>query len=177
MQQRLALARALVNGPELLILDEPTNGLDPRGRREIHDLLLQLAEERKVGILLCTHLLDDVERLCRRIGIIDRGRSVAEGGLPELLGAGNAGLRFRLRMVQVPPRAGLPPGIELVQHDTEWWHLAVAAEALPHLPRLWEDLIEHGWGYTEIHAEGGGLETLYLRLTKATDNEMQEQAA
>ena len=59
----------------------PTNGLDPRGRREIHDLLLEFAG-RGVGILLCTHLLDDVERLCRRIRIIVDGRTVAEGRSP-----------------------------------------------------------------------------------------------
>ena len=69
MRQRLGLARALVCDPRLLILDEPANGLDPRGRREIHDVLLGLAG-RGVGVLLCTHLLDDVDRFCRRIGII-----------------------------------------------------------------------------------------------------------
>ena len=86
MQQRLSLARALAHGPELLILDEPTNGLDPRGRREIHDLLVELTREHRVGVLLCTHLLDDVEHLCSRIGLIDGGRTVAEGTLAELLG-------------------------------------------------------------------------------------------
>lgn len=84
MKQRLALARTLVNAPELLILDEPTNGLDPRGRREIHDLLHWLATERQVGVLLCTHLLDDVERLCDRIGILDQGRTVLESDLGEI---------------------------------------------------------------------------------------------
>src|SRR5262249_38096697 len=67
MRQRLGLARALLLEPPLLILDEPTSGLDPRGRRDIHDILLGLAE-RGAGILLSTHLLDDVDRLCRRIG-------------------------------------------------------------------------------------------------------------
>ncbi len=85
MKQRLAVARALMPHPRLLILDEPTNGLDPKGRREIHDLLLEFAAERNTGVLLCTHLLDDVDRLCNRIGIIDRGRTRLEGRLGDLL--------------------------------------------------------------------------------------------
>jgi ABC-2 type transport system ATP-binding protein len=84
MKQRLGLARALLNEPRLLILDEPTNGLDPRGRREIHDILLELSRGARVGVLLCTHLLDDVERLCSRVGIIHQGRTVLEGELAEL---------------------------------------------------------------------------------------------
>ena len=97
MLQRLALARALLQGQELLILDEPTNGLDPRGRREIHDLLLDLARNRQVGILLCTHLLDDVDRLCTSIGILHRGNTVMEGPLVSVLRQQNVGLRFRLQ--------------------------------------------------------------------------------
>jgi ABC-2 type transport system ATP-binding protein len=90
MKQRLGLARALINDPELLILDEPTNGLDPRGRREIHDVLLDLSRQHRVGVLLCTHLLDDVERLCTRIGIIHQGRTAVEGRLSELLSTWHA---------------------------------------------------------------------------------------
>jgi ABC-2 type transport system ATP-binding protein len=98
MRQRLGLARALVCDPPLLILDEPTSGLDPRGRREIHDVLLELAA-RGVGILLCTHLLDDVDRLCRRVGIIAEGQNLASGklalallGTPVVLGFGFLGM-------------------------------------------------------------------------------------
>jgi len=148
MKQRLALARALVHEPELLILDEPTNGLDPRGRREIHDLLLQLARERQVGVLLCTHLLDDVERLCKRIGVIDRGRTLAVGTLTAVLGQGGAALRYRLRMVVVPDAAVLPLGLALRYREGTWWHVAVSAEAATRLPRLWYELIAHGWGLT-----------------------------
>jgi ABC-2 type transport system ATP-binding protein len=84
MRQRLGLARALLNDPKVVALDEPTNGLDPRGRHEVHDILLGLSRSKRVGILLCTHLLDDVERLCTRIGILHRGRSVLEGRLADL---------------------------------------------------------------------------------------------
>jgi ABC-2 type transport system ATP-binding protein len=178
MRQRLALARALAHGPELLILDEPTNGLDPRGRREIHDLLLQLTRERRVGILLCTHLLDDVERLCSRVGIIDRGRTVAESTLAELLGEDHQGaVRYRLRPAGPLAGAVLPRGIELLRRDGEWWDVAIAADVLPQLPRLWEQLLRDGWGITEIHAEGGGLEALYLRLRAATERDGWEEAA
>src|SRR6266850_2028691 len=103
-RQRLGLARALLVEPPLLILDEPTSGLDPRGRRDIHDILLGLAA-RGVGILLSTHLLDDVDRLCHRIGIIVEGRTVAEGNVADLLWAEGRGRRYRLRLAGEPPPA------------------------------------------------------------------------
>lgn len=90
MRQRLALARALIHKPELLILDEPTNGLDPRGRREMHDLLLALAREKGVGILLCTHLLDDVDRLCTHVGFLNRGTTMREGPLDDIKAEGTS---------------------------------------------------------------------------------------
>jgi ABC-2 type transport system ATP-binding protein len=84
MRQRLGLARALVNDPALLILDEPTAGLDPRGRRDVHDLLIGLSRSRGVGVLLCTHLLDDVDRLCQRVAIIGEGRTLCEARVEEI---------------------------------------------------------------------------------------------
>ncbi|MDI7276614.1 MAG: ABC transporter ATP-binding protein [Anaerolineae bacterium] len=85
MKQRLGLALALVGDPSLLILDEPTNGLDPRGIREVRRLITRLAREKQLTILLSSHLLHEVQQTCDRVAIIDRGRLVLCGRVPELL--------------------------------------------------------------------------------------------
>lgn len=84
MARRIGLAQALINDPDLLILDEPTTGLDPLGTRQIKDLILKLAERGKT-ILLCSHLLADVEDVCNRIAILYGGRIQAEGAVGDLL--------------------------------------------------------------------------------------------
>jgi ABC-2 type transport system ATP-binding protein len=84
MARRIGLAQALINDPDLLILDEPTTGLDPIGTRQIKDLILELAKRGKT-ILLCSHLLADVEDVCDRIAILYGGRIQSEGRVKELL--------------------------------------------------------------------------------------------
>jgi len=83
MKKKLALACALIHDPPVLILDEPTNGLDPRASRQIQDLITSFAAEGRT-VFLSTHLLDMARRLCHRVGIIDRGRLVALGTLDQL---------------------------------------------------------------------------------------------
>jgi ABC-2 type transport system ATP-binding protein len=87
MQQRLGIAQALVGGPRLLLLDEPTSALDPAGRRIVRDLLEEL-RRRGVSVLLNTHLLSEVERVCDRVAIIDRGQLLAEGRPGDLARSG-----------------------------------------------------------------------------------------
>jgi ABC-2 type transport system ATP-binding protein len=77
MQQKVALARALLTSPALLLLDEPTTGLDPRSKREVQAFVREMRERHDVSILLCTHDLDEAEALAERVGILDRGRLVA----------------------------------------------------------------------------------------------------
>jgi ABC-2 type transport system ATP-binding protein len=84
MTQRIGLAQALIHRPKLLILDEPTSGMDPVGRRRIRDLIL---EERSRGttVLFCTHIISDVETLCDRVAVLVGGRKVREGAVKDLL--------------------------------------------------------------------------------------------
>lgn len=178
MRQRLALARALVHRPELLILDEPTNGLDPRGRQEIHDLLIALSSQHKVGILVCTHLLDDVERLCNRIGIISDGRTVVEDSLDDLL-RGDEKPFYRLRITRAPASHQLPPGVRLVSTDAPWMTFEIDLPKQIDIGRVWEDLLVHGWSFDELHIDKSTLEERYLALTGATPamDKEQEKAA
>ncbi len=88
MKQRLGIARAIVNKPKILFLDEPTNGLDPKGRKDIHELLINMNRENGTTIFLSTHLLEDVDRLCNRVAIINYGKIVRMGDLGSMKGRG-----------------------------------------------------------------------------------------
>ena len=165
MRQRLGLARALLGDPRLLVLDEPTNGLDPRGRSEIHDILLGLAKAG-VGILLCSHLLDDVERLCQRIGIIVAGRTVAEGDLAELVGSTGLKARYHLRLAEALSNAlqAGPTMVKIITAKEDWLLVELAEGVQPE--DAWRELLFAGWPVVEIRRAGGGLEQTYLKLTE-----------
>jgi ABC-2 type transport system ATP-binding protein len=109
MKQRLGLAQALFHDPEVLFLDEPTDGVDPVGRSEIRDLLLKLKGEGKT-IFLNSHLLSEVEQVCDRVGIIENGRLIREGSIEELTRT-----RLTYRMVTVPA-LDAATGEELARH-------------------------------------------------------------
>lgn len=84
MTQKVGLAQALINDPQVLLLDEPTAGLDPLGRHDFLEFIRGLARERGVTVLFSTHILSDIERICERVAILHRGRLVAHGPLAEL---------------------------------------------------------------------------------------------
>lgn len=90
MIQRVGIAQALVNDPELVILDEPMSGLDPVGRREVRELIMTLRDQGRT-VLFSSHILSDAELLCTRVGILARGKLVASGALTELTAAGRRG--------------------------------------------------------------------------------------
>jgi ABC-2 type transport system ATP-binding protein len=86
MKQRVKLAQALVHDPDLLLLDEPTNGLDPAGREDMLTLIADLADSKGMSLVLCSHLLRDVERVCRTVIVMDQGKVAAAGSIAELTG-------------------------------------------------------------------------------------------
>ncbi len=117
MKQRLGVAAALLKDPELLVLDEPTNGLDPAGLAAMNRLLRELAGSGK-GVLLSSHQLSEVEQLCDRVAVIVRGRLIAEGTVTELRGAGTLLLRLAPMEPALRCLAALLPGAALeVQGD------------------------------------------------------------
>jgi ABC-2 type transport system ATP-binding protein len=86
MKQRVKLAQALVHDPDLLLLDEPTNGLDPQGREEMLTLIQDIAARRGMSLILCSHLLRDVERVCENVIVFSQGKVAKAGGVRELTG-------------------------------------------------------------------------------------------
>ena len=108
MKQRIKLAQALVHDPDLLFLDEPTNGMDPKGRDEMLALIRDLGHNKGVNLILSSHLLPDVEFTCDRVVVMDKGRVVAEGPIQELKGPSG-------RVFEVRAKAGTDRLVELLK--------------------------------------------------------------
>jgi len=160
MQQRLGLAVALVARPDLVVLDEPTSALDPLGRADVRDLLLSLGD-RGVAVLLNSHLIGEVERVCDRVVILDRGRIAASGTLAELLGRRE--LRMRLDGVDARAEARLAAAGRLTRSgDVFTVELAAdVADAESAVPDLVADLVDLG---VRVHAVEPGRISLEERL-------------
>ncbi len=85
MKQRLGIARAFLNSPEVIILDEPTNGLDPVGIIEIRKIIMNLAQTQNITFIICSHILGEIETMCNKLIIINKGKVVSNGFVQELL--------------------------------------------------------------------------------------------
>jgi ABC-2 type transport system ATP-binding protein len=129
MKQRLGIAQALLTKPELIILDEPTAGLDPQGMKEVRDLVRKLSAESKMSIFLSTHLLSEVEQVATRMAVINRGELIAQGSVPELLGR------------------------EPTDYSIEVWPDNAALELMRKLS--WVEVLSSEIGKVEVRIEGG----------------------
>ena len=104
MKQRLGIAQALLHDPELIILDEPTTGLDPQGMKEIRDLIGNLRDEKGKTIFLSSHILSEVEQVANRMIIINKGKTVVEGSVKELLNASLLKVTFEVDDIDAAKR-------------------------------------------------------------------------
>ena len=118
MKQRIKLAQALVHDPDLLFLDEPTNGMDPKGREEMLELIYDLAHNKGVDLILSSHLLPDVESTCDYVVVLDKGAIAEQGAIKSL--KGSAGRIFEVRIKgQVAPFVAALTGAGMQCHETE----------------------------------------------------------
>ncbi len=161
MRARLALAQALLPHPELLILDEPTNGLDPEGIHEMRHTILRLRRELGLTILLSSHLLTEVEQLCTRIAVMNQGRKVFEGFIAEARGSRNW---VRLRTGDFAAAVKLLRGEQLIVEDREGQFVTLADGV--GTDRVVRRLVEQGMPVFEIAAHEETLEEFYLELMK-----------
>jgi ABC-2 type transport system ATP-binding protein len=164
-RQRLALALAFVNNPELVFLDEPTAGLDPQARRELH---AEIARMKRDGhtVLLTTHYIDEAEQLCDRIAIIDDGRIVATG-TPHALVAGSKATPSVSLTVDRPVDSGLlagVPGLEAVECNGVGIRLR-ASNVTRAIADVMTRLDAHGVGLVDLQVRKATLEDVFLELT------------
>lgn len=165
MKQRLALAFALVKKPRLLILDEPTNGLDPAGIHEIRELIIKLAKEQGITVFISTHILSEVEHIADRVGIINHGQLVYEGEIRKIQSNKWLEVRgdFRGRREAISQVLfGYPCKMLEIQEDK----LKLTNLADQQISSLLRDLIVEKVPIYEVKQEQETLESIFLNLTK-----------
>jgi ABC-2 type transport system ATP-binding protein len=164
MRQRLGIAQALLPTPEIIILDEPTNGLDPQGIQETRNLIRRLRDEFRLTVLLSSHLLTEIEQLCNRVGIIHEGRLLYEGG-PEALVAPTSLYKVRVdNLTAAFDLLSKAPGVTVSRNGAS--SLRVDADA-EHIAAVNTLLVGNGIKVYELSPAQESLEEAFLRLTKS----------
>ena len=185
MRQRLGIARALVNDPAVLFLDEPTLGLDPRGQKELLDLIRRVAAKRNVGIVLCSHDLPEVESVCDDVVILSLGQVVASGTVADVIGHGQLGKAsktFKGGIRLQVPRESLALArstLETVDNVAKvtttskeggWLRVELAPSVNGKQPdvkyNMLKALIRAKIPVLSLEAEGGRLQDVFLQLTE-----------
>ena len=182
MRQRLGIARALVNDPRVVFLDEPTLGLDPRGQQELLALIQRIARERTTGVILCSHLLSEIEGICDDVIIMNSGQVVAKGTVAEVIGQTklDATQRNFIR-IRIPPSAmtqaqqvleAIPSVKQVTSADTTGGTLVVELVDRPDSSdessvrnKILEALIRADIPVRGFEVAGGRLQDAFLQLT------------
>jgi ABC-2 type transport system ATP-binding protein len=162
MRQRLGIAQALLPDPELIILDEPTDGLDPQGLCEIRVLIRRLRDELGLTVLLSSHLLHEVEQICNRLAIIDEGRLLYQGPVEDLI-AKDSWIKLKVDRVEDAFRLlSRDPRLSLSRNGDQSLHVKMADDQIPLVNAL---LVQQGFHVMELSPQRESLEQVFLRLT------------
>jgi ABC-2 type transport system ATP-binding protein len=161
MKQRLGIAAALLKAPELLILDEPSNGLDPAGIRDVRELIRRLGADGSTTVLLSSHLLTEIEQVADRVSIMARGRCIATGPVREVL-AGRSTGDVRLRVPDRAAAAAVLTAAGYTVGPTDDGLLVSAVAAPGEVTRV---LAQHGHYLEELTPVAADLESAFLALT------------
>lgn len=166
MKQRLGIAGVLVKDPRVVFLDEPTTGLDPEGANFVLSLIVKLSQEQKITVMLCSHLLHQVQRICHRVGILSKGRLVAEGPLERLareaLGPGR--LRVEVELTDLAPQLvdslRRIEGVADVERSGDHLLIACDRDVRPQISRA---ILESKSCLIQMKLRGYGLEEIYMK--------------
>jgi ABC-2 type transport system ATP-binding protein len=162
MKQRLGIAAALLKDPQLMILDEPANGLDPAGIKEVRELIRSLGAEGRT-VFVSSHILSEVQQTCDRVAILSRGRCVAAGGVDEVLTSGGpAALLVRLSEASAGEDVLRAAGFEVERSDDRL-RVTASTEDASHVTKL---LADRGLYLSELRPYEADLEEVFLRLTQ-----------
>jgi ABC-2 type transport system ATP-binding protein len=173
MRQRLALARTLLHDPEVIFLDEPTAGLDPVGRRAVHDLIAELSRSHGRTVFMCTHDLAEAQKLCSRVGVMEQGALVALGTPEELAHSLQKGVRLEIDLAERPGPTLLGPQTETPAATSSVPTLAwdeathTASTWLPtsaSIPDLIDNLVASGARIYGVRRQEPSLEDVYFAL-------------
>ena len=171
MKQRLALARAMINDPKILFLDEPTLGMDPRGQQEIQKMLLDLNHEKGVTIFLSSHALTDVSTFCNQIGILNRGRLIAHGSLNDLRKLVNDSTRILVRILNtqeaISKLSNSPFKITIDKVTEESVDFIISDDNIE-FNQLVDWIRKENFKLTELRQIKMNLDEIFLRLTNPT---------
>jgi ABC-2 type transport system ATP-binding protein len=166
MRQRLGIAGALLRNPRLMLLDEPTTGLDPAGMRDMRELVLRLAEEQ-ITVVLSTHLLAEVQELCNRVAIVRNGRMVYEGHLTDLRRTAGSSYRLRTTDNRLAERiCRAQPGVSGIATADDGLRFTADEPAVAELSVA---LVRAGAGILELTPELATLEQLFFSLTEGDE--------
>ena len=163
MKQRLGIAQAMLHRPDLLILDEPFNSLDPQGVKDVRDLILTLNREKKVTVMISTHQLDEIEKLATRLVVISRGKTIAEGSMSELLKQRAARVKVRVDHTTNALKA-LKDSQVVIEKVDEAERVMMLSCPVTEVPVIGEMLVHAGVRLYELKPDRS-LESLFLDYT------------